>query len=347
MNILKKERITDSALTFLLCTVVILLICFSDSARQGAKSGFLMCEEIIIPSLLPVLIICKFIITSRLSRVFEILFGRIFEFVFSLPKESAGAVILGLISGYPSGAFLTCSLYERGIIDESEAERIMSFNVCSGVAFSVTAVGTVTYSSTKAGVVFYICNVLSSLCVAYISRFLTKEKAHVYGSSKIGFSSLSDAFCSSVESAVKALALMSAYIIFFSVLTEIIHPHDFLIPLLEITNGICNNTPPPAYAVFFLSFGGICVHLQLLPFLNKMKINYPHFLIGRMSCSVLSFAFYKLYSLVFSESEAVFSNISSPAHSFSSGGIELSLVMITGCAVIILDIESRKIKLHS
>ncbi|MFQ8669580.1 MAG: hypothetical protein ACLR9J_03180 [Eubacterium sp.] len=39
-------------------------------------------------------------------------------------------------------------------------------------------------------------------------------------------------------------------------------------PLLEITNGVCGGDFPAAYRRF-LSFGGICIHLQISQSLRK------------------------------------------------------------------------------
>ena len=343
---MKIRRYSDAAITFLLCFLIAVLTVFSHDAKQGAKEGLGICEGIIIPSLLPVLIICKFLINSRLQNTFQVLFGKVFEKVFLLPKESAAAIILGLVSGYPAGAILTLSLFERGEIGESTAQRIMTFNVCGGAAFIITAVGTVIYGSTKLGLILYLCCVLSSLIIAFITRF-TQQKKNFDTLKEKAYLNLNDAFCTAVEDTVKALAVMCAYIVFFSVLCSLINPPEYLVPLLEITNGICaESTPEPQYAVFFIAFGGICIHLQLLPFLSKMKVKYYKFFIGRMGAAVLSFALFKVYSELFYESEAVFSNISSPVYTFSSGGIALSTVMIIGCAVIVFDIENRKIKLH-
>ncbi len=342
---MNKKVLSDAALCFLLCSLIGVVTVFSADARQGAKEGTELCEEVIIPSLLPVLIICNTVVNSRLSRAFELIFGGIFKKVFNLPKECASAVILGLIGGYPSGALLTLSLYERGVINSRLAKRIMKFNFCGGCAFIITAVGSVTYGSIKTGAVFYAFCVLSSLTLAFLTRFTESENAV---SKNLSFPALSDAFCLSVENTVKSLALMCAYIVLFSVVSGIANPPEYITPVLEITNGVCSERLlPPEYAVFFLSFGGLCVHIQLFGILKKMKVNYFDFLVGRFACSVLSFLYYKLYSLIFPESDAVFSNITSPVHTFSSGGLTLSTVMIIGCAVLIFDIENRKIKLHS
>lgn len=337
----------DAFIVFSLFCLIGLISVFSAEAKEGAKSGIELCENVIIPSLLPILIICSVITKSRLSSVFERLFGRTLEKVFSLPKACASAVILGLIGGYPSGAVLTHSLYQQGKINENEANRIMKFNFSPGVAFTVTAVGSITYGSLKTGLVLYACITASEIIIAFFSQFPKKyeKRSNAFVASPAG---LSDALCDGVEATVKALAVMSAYIILFSAFFTIINPPEFLIPVFEITNGICSQKLlPPSFACFFSAFGGLCVHFQLFGFLKKMGAKYKAFLISRTESAVLSFILYKLYSLFFPEADAVFSNISAPVHSFSSGGITLSVLLILGCAVIVFDIENRKLKLHS
>lgn len=343
---LKKKIIGDTFICFCLCCLIAFLIVFSADAKVGAKKGIGLCEGIIIPSLLPVLIIGNTITNSRLRLVFDHIFNYPFKKLFALPKESCSAVILGLVCGYPAGAALTESLFERKAIDAPTAQRIMSFNFCGGAAFTITAVGAVVYGNIKSGVVFYIISILSSLTVAFITRFLY-PKSQSERQLEPSVLSLSDAFCFSVERTVKSLALMCAYIILFSSVFSMFSPPKKIIPLLEITNGVCGDiTFTPAATVFFLSFGGLCVHAQLFSALKKMEIKYIYFLAGRLSCALLSYLYFKIYSFIFPESDTVFNNINSPSHGFSSGGITLSMLMIIGCAVIVFDIENRKIKLR-
>ena len=341
-----KEK-SDALIVFLLFCVIGLICLFSNEAKEGAKSGIELCENAIIPSLLPVLIICSVITKSRLSAVFEKCFGSVFEKVFSLPRAASSAVSLGLIGGYPSGAVLTCSLLEQGKIDDLDARRIMKFNLSPGIAFTVTAVGSVTYGSVKTGALLFASITLSGLVIAFFSQFQKSKNEHssAFASVPLGFS---DALCEGVEATVKALAIMSAYIVLFSSVFGIINPPEFIVPIFEITNGICTEKlVEPPFACFFLAFGGLCVDLQIFGFLKKMNVKYTSFFISRMTGAVLSFFFYKVFSAVFPEADAVFSNISSPVHTFSSGGITLSMLLIIGCAVIIFDIENSKLKLHS
>ena len=345
-----KEKIINAADAVLwsgLCIFTGLLIFKSNDARLGAKLGLGMCEGIIIPSLLGVLTVCNFLIKSRLSRIFEIAFGFVFEKLLHLPKQCAGAVILGLISGYPAGALLTHSLYERRIINSDTAKRIMSFNFCGGAAFIITAVGSVIYGDVKKGLIIYSSNVAASLTVAFISG-LIKKSSFAPVKSRASYPDFCSALCDSVESTVRALAVLCAYIMLFSVITHIVRIPEQLLPVFEITNGVYNcSAMPTCLAAAYIAFGGLCVHMQLLPFLTDMKIKYLPFLSGRLICAAVSFIYCKLICAAFPESSAVFNNISDATDALSSGGASFSVLMVIGCAVIVFELENKKIKLHS
>ena len=319
------KKLSNTIVLFALFCIIIVLIVFSKDAKQGAIEGINLCENIIIPSLLPVLIISNTIININTSPYL--------------------AVLLGLISGFPAGAVLTHSLYKNGKIDSKEARKLMSFNFCGGLAFIISAVGGIVYKSKTAGIILFSSCFLSSLIIA-LFRFPVKSfKA---GQTLKKPASLSDALCTGCEASVKSIAVMSAYIILFSAAIKIIHLPPFLIPLLEITNGIGNNAllPPAAFCAFFLSFGGLCVHMQIFSLLNDMKIKYSVFLFYRLVSACLSYIICRII-LHFSGDASTVSASLSPALPFeiSKLGSNLSAIMIIGCAVIVFDLENRKFKL--
>ena len=317
------KNISESLKAYFIFIIIIVLVVFSSRAKQGAIEGINLCEGIIIPSLLPVLILTNTIVKMRSGRLTAVLFG--------------------LISGYPSGAVLTKELYNSGNITSREAQKIMSYNFCGGFAFIISVVGGIVYKSTKAGILLYISCVLPCVIIALITNLFNKNE--IKEKPEIPKTTLSNALCESVESSVKSLALMSAYIIMFSALLKLLRLPSFLIPLLEITNGICNNQllPPVEICAFYLSFGGLCVHFQLFPFLKEMKIGYFHFLIFRLLSASLSYFICKAFLYFFPDIAAASASLS-PALPFeiSKLGGGLSMIMVIGCAVVIFDLENRK-----
>ena len=266
------------------------LILFSPLAREGAKIGLTLCGETVIPSLLPVLACGNILVLSDSRSVFERLLGGFTERVLRLPRAATAAILFGLICGYPAGALLTAAIHKQGCITETDAKRIMRFNFGGGAAFTVTAVGSGVYRSTAIGGVLLCISVLSGLFIAAADALFHRKDTGSRLSADLPTNSVLDALPQAVESTVRALAVMSAYIVLFCAFMNLAPLPDWLLPLLEITSGVCRSPLPLPYAAFFLNFGGICVHLQLLSPLKKMHVAYRTFLFGRLSAGVLSFA---------------------------------------------------------
>lgn len=345
---MKRQKDFDIIITVILTALTGVLITMSGAAKQGAREGWALCENIIVPSLLPILILTNIIIKSRAANIFEHLFGRIFEHLFKLPGCTVSAVIFGLAGGYPAGAVLTSQLFSESLIDSKTAERIMRFNFSGGVAFTITAVGTVCFGSTKIGVILYIINILSELIICIFSALLCRDKA-IQRTSAPPRLDFADAMVEAVNTTVKSIAVMCAYIILFSAVTSVVKLPEYLNPIIEITNGICKKdefTPLP-YCAAFLAFGGFCIHFQLMGTLREMKVGYFRFFINRIISALISFGLGEAYSYFFPQSASVFSNLSENTSSaLVQVNTGLSVVMIIGCAVVIFDIENKKIKLH-
>lgn len=338
---MKKQALT----AILLSGLIALIIVFSQDAKEGAQLGWTLSETVIIPSLLPILILTNIIITSHCSKVFEFVFGKVLGKVFSVPPDSAVAILFGLIGGYPAGAVLTRQLYNQGSIDSKTASRIMGFNFCGGVGFIIMVVGKVCYGSGKIGALLFLCNVLSSVIIGIITGLSDKNTAPL--PKKNNSLPFTEAMTRSVESSTKSIINMCAYIIVFSAINGIIRLPDWVNPILEITNGICTGgSIPPHYCAFFLSFGGLCVHFQLIGIISEFGMKYSHFLLYRFAGAVLSFGLMRLYSCLFPGITSVFSNgTSAMTAQFAQVNTGLSVVLILGCAVLILDIEGKKLKL--
>ncbi len=337
---IKKESIQIIGLTC--CAVV--LIAFSDKAKSGAMQGFEMAGNIVVPSLLPLLIVFNLIMNSDAGIAVQKLFAPITEKVFRLPRAASGAMLFGLIGGYPTGALITERLYENSDIDRETAKKLLRFNVNGGAAFIITGIGSVILKSEKAGFILFASTTASALLIAFLTSFRNKKiKSSCDYYSTVSFG---DALTKSTESAVKAVLNISAYIILFSSLLNIPEIPGFLSPVIEITGGIvCNSghfSLPQTAA--FLAFGGLCIHFQLFSIIKKAGMRYAEFFLWRVLHSAFSYALCSLLVKIFPAGTAVFSNSAESIAVPFSVNLTLSVLMMIGCAVIVLDIESRKRK---
>lgn len=336
---MKKKSI---AILIFLMAGAVMLIAFSSDAKAGAAEGLVLSQSTIIPSLLPLLIIFLLIMKTGAKDVLAKAFGFICTYAFNLPQVAFPAVFLGLAGGYPTGALLTQELLLNGDIDERQAQRLLKFNFCGGCGFIITAVGTATLKSTKAGVILFLSNVLSSVIIGFILSFEGKRSPQGYYS-YTEEKSLGDALIEATDGAIKSVLSITAFIILFSAVNRVLNiPKDFM-PLLEITSGVCTGkTYPLPQLSAYLSFGGLCIHFQLLPILAKARMKYYDFLFFRVLSALISYCVTKLILIISPIEISVFSNTGTITAQMSSVNIALSILMALGCFVIIADIMSKK-----
>lgn len=332
----------DVFLLFTLLGIATVFIAFSSEMRKGAYQGLALAENTIIPSLLPLLIIFLLIMKTGAKDVLARLLGNISLYAFNLPKVTFPAIFLGMIGGYPTGALLTQELFDKGEIDSSQAKVIMRFNLCGGCGFIITAVGSVSLLNIKAGIILFFSNVISNIIIG-IAQGIGRKRTDSGFYSFTESIKISDALTSAVSSSVNSVLNITAFVILFSAINEILKLPEFLLPLLEITNGICDGGKFSLPEIStYLAFGGLCIHFQLLPILMKMGVNYGDFLIFRVISALLSYCITKGLLWVFPMELEVFSNTADTVAVFSSVNIGLSALLIIGCFVLILDINSKK-----
>ncbi len=319
-------------LLFIFLFVISLLI-FSSASSEAVREGLHLCARSVIPSLFPFFVASNLIINLKIADRISSLFNKIMSPLFSLSGSSSAALLLGFISGYPIGASTCAALYSSGSISRREAERLLAFCNNSGPAFILGAIGTGVFCSVKIGVILLIIHILATLLVGFILRIfspvnITETKA----TKKSHIPSFSFAFTDSVTAALMSSLKISAYIVFFAVVTALINkmnilsifrlPHGikaiteaFVCGILEITSGTYKIydavSPSTAFILTsaFLGFGGLSVHCQTLSCLSGTDIKTREYFLGKLLHGIISgfFAFIVSRSKLFERIE-VFSD---------------------------------------
>ncbi len=324
----------------LLFCLSLLLIIFSKEARVGAYDGLKLAMNTVLPSLLPLLIIFLTVMKTGVRSLFSKCFGFISRYVFNLPEVAISSFIFGMLGGYPTGALLCEQMYELNDLSCAQAKRMMCFNFCGGCGFIITAVGSATFGDTKIGFLLFASNVISSFLLGFILSFKEKRiKKGTYSFSE--YVPLGDALCKSTEKATQSVLVITAYIVLFSSVCGIFKIPDIFLPIMEITNGVCKGEFSLPLTSAFLSFGGICIHLQLSGIMRKLGLSYFEFFFFRALAGLISYFVMKLLLLIFPTSVDVFATSSIPVK-FSSVNLTLSVLLIIGCFVSVLDLNGRK-----
>ena len=340
------KKALEAAQSVGIFALIICFIVFSVRAKAQALEGMKLCLNVIVPTLLPILILTNTIIKSS-SRVFlETVFSPLARLL-RLPKCACCALILGLIGGYPTGAILSNELFNLHLIDNQTAKRLLRCSFCGGVAFIITAVGTIHLNSTKTGIIIYTINVLSSIIICVADGIIHPNTNKSTQECSIGSQSFCNALINSIECSTKSVAVMCGCIVFFSAICGLVSIPPFAMPLIEITNGIFkfNGSISLPYLCFFLSFGGLCIHLQILNVIKNTGIGYIDFFVHRVVGGLISYFLGKGYILLFNPDTEVFSNISQITPRLNQINGSLSIILLASCIVIVVDLNNKKSKL--
>src|SRR5699024_2741099 len=130
--------------TFFLATTVVCigvsLIIFPSQALEASIRGLNMWWEIVFPSLLPFFITAELLIAFGVVRFVGVLFEPIMRPLFNVPGAGSFGWIMGMASGYPTGAKIAARLREDDQLTKTEAERLVSFTNASSPLFIIGAV---------------------------------------------------------------------------------------------------------------------------------------------------------------------------------------------------------------
>ena len=270
-----------------LCAFTGLLLCPAASTG-GAKAGLLLCSGIIIPSLFPFAVIGNVFTELGLPQKLAGVFSPVTKKLFGVSGSGSAAFFLGITGGYPLGAISVSELYSKGILQKSEAERLLGFCNNSGPAFIISVAGSAVFGSVKIGVFLYAVHILAALLTGmllkgreYPARPLSAPTSGV---------GLSVALTSSVKRAAASMVTVCGFVVFFSVVvglldaagtlsmltgaissrfgTELHFSRSLLTGFLELGTGTSSMLGLRADALnlalcsFLLGWGGISVHAQ-------------------------------------------------------------------------------------
>src|SRR5699024_6847086 len=107
--------------------------------------------EVVFPSLLPFFITEELLISFGVVNFIGVLFEPIMRPVFNVPGSGSFAWVMGMASGYPSGAKMSVRLREEIHITQTEAERLLSFTNASSPLFIFGAISVGFFHDAKLG----------------------------------------------------------------------------------------------------------------------------------------------------------------------------------------------------
>lgn len=286
----------------------LMLIFFPERSAMGAAEGVRLALESAIPSLLPFAVFSSAVISSGLAGVFAAAVSKVFTRLFNVSPYGAASFVTGLLGGYPSGVKAVCDMYEGGMIDKREAERLLSFCNNSGVVFILSAAGIGAFGSLHTGLMLYLVHIISAVVTGAVMR---------EGGAPRGDIKLSDAWAEykknkpspmsvlgkSISSSGGAMINVAASIIVFNAVISVLKLEriPLLCGLTEMTKGVflAGEARSMPLAALFLSWGGLSVHAQTAALTAKYDFSLKRYFLGK--CVSASFAFLLTSAIAFAE----------------------------------------------
>lgn len=366
------KNLKNSLPLIIMIFILIGIISNTSVASLGAHKGILYCVNTLIPSLFIFMIFTSFIVNSGATQNLSKILNPVTKFLFYLPGCTAPIIILSLIGGYPVGARGAKSLYESKEINTEQLNRLMTFSVNAGPAFIIEIVGNILLKNYKLGCLIFIVQVVLSLSIGIISGILARQKnLNFYFNENVGKNkkpNISDSLIKSCSDTSKSIIVMSALIVVFytlieilksSLLTKDILNHFFtsndsinnfrtiFISILEMTSG-CNEviykSAPTGIIFFAVGFGGICAHLQIKSIFGEDDFNFIKFTLYRLLNGLLTVLFVPMVMNIFPYYSPTFLNTAqTPQISLSCTNLgSVLLVILALYFVICVNYKTKK-----
>ena len=135
------------------------------------KIGLNLWANSVVPSLLPFFIATELLCSTNIINILGNFFNIFMKPLFNIRGEGSFALIMGIISGYPTGAKIACKFRQDNICTKEECERLLSFTNNSGPLFIIGTVGISMFGNSTIGLLLFITHILSCITVGFIFRF--------------------------------------------------------------------------------------------------------------------------------------------------------------------------------
>lgn len=290
---------------YIVCVFLIFFILYNAGAvMEYTREALFMCYEFIIPSLFPFFVVSGLLIYSGFARMLSKYARGIMRPLFNVPPTGAAAFVLGIISGFPTGAICARDLYKSGNLSKSEAERLLAFCNNSGPLFIIGSIGVSIFGKPVYGVILYLIHIISSIIVGVMFRGYQRDK-HQSPPTRINQREMTipEIIATSLNESAKSILTVCFSILFFSAISRALFD---LLPisreLSAILYGICefstgalgigNLELDMVYKLilvsFVVGFSGLCVHIQVMAVTAESGLSLKPYIFGKVLHSIIA-----------------------------------------------------------
>ena len=313
-HFMKKILTTVLILTILLF-VVFEILTESESILNAVSFSFNIWKENVFPSLFPFFVLSELLINYGFIELVGEIFKPFMNKVFRVKGVGAFALIMSLISGFPSSAKYIKELYNKNLINQNEATKLLMFTHFSNPLFILGTISLLFLNNKEVGLLILICHYLGNFIIGIIFRnyYPSKEENknisikkvlteisnnRVKSNKKFG-EIITTALLNSINTLILILGIITMFLVITTIIDNNINLNSFhqsiLNGFVEMTQGLkyvsLEEIPLKLKCILstmIISFGGLSVHMQVISILSDTKINYLPFLTARIIHAIIS-----------------------------------------------------------
>ncbi len=278
---------------------------YLDSARKGLA----LFATSVLPSLFP-FYFCSLLLTysgavGAISKLGE----KPVKLMYNAPKESAYALFLSMLCGYPVGASTICELYESGILTTSDAKKACAFCSTSGPIFMIGTIGGAIFHDGRIGWIVLCSHYIGAILNGLIYR---AKKDNTQNVTAMRTYDVDGVMSKVVSKATVNMLYVGGYIVICGMLVDTLSLIGFenatsslpsllgqslnaiVYGLIEMTRGgiACANVGDVqlacAIASGIVSLGGLSVTLQNYTFLSKAGVGFFEMTLRKVTQCLIS-----------------------------------------------------------
>ena len=318
-----KKKFISVIIMFLLLFLAFEILTESQTILESVVFFFFFCFDNIFPSLFPFFVLSEILINYGFVELACELFKPIMYKLFKVSGNGAFVFIMSIISGFPSNSKYVRELHLKGLIDEHESSKLLTFTHFSNPLFILGTVSILFLNNKEVGLLILLCHYLTNIIIGLIFRnYYPSKKDEEKVSLKTAIINMHNKrinndknfgqiITNSLLNSINTLLLILGIVTMFLCITTIIdnnininnYNQSILNGLFEMTQGLkyvsILDIPlkfKSVIATMILSFGGLSVHMQVVSILSDTKIKYLPFFTARiLHASIASLACYILF----------------------------------------------------
>lgn len=323
MKTITKTQKISLLFTLLLFAIIIFLIINPNRYINSAYNGILIWAKAVLPALFPFFFITKLLTELGGIKTLANYFQLIMQKIFHVNGMSSYVLLMSIMSGYPVGAKITSELYEKNIIKNDEAIRLITFTSTSGPLFIIGTVGAGMFVSAKMGFIMLFSHFLGAIFNGLLYRNykyipITKSTKNKFRFDAIDENILEKSMLSAINSILIVGGYISISFILIDILTDIgiinalnsiVKPilsffeidsnlsNAIVVGFIEMTRGcyelstcFTDYTTATTICTFIISFGGLSTMLQAMTFLQRCNVKISFFFKQKITHAILACA---------------------------------------------------------